>query len=247
MTTPDINFRNIRKHRSSQNDGFEELTRQLVLAEPPENYLSIENRGPGADGGVEVLVKFPDDRIWGWQSKYFPDSFGASEVVQLRESFSAALVNFPKLERYHVAVPRNFSGHAEGDKNTQTKNWDRFKKWCGVEAAKIGRSVSIELWDESYFVSRLQRNDAIYAGMRLYWFDQKALDIRWFKDRLIKSFDYIGKRYRPDDHVEVRTANTIRVLRRDGSFEKRMGGVSQDLSDAINILQDISKGHDDIV
>jgi hypothetical protein len=88
LTTPDINFRNIRKHRRSQNDGFEELTRQLVLAEPLENYSSIENRGPGADGGVEILVKFPDDRVWGWQSKYFPDSFGASEVAQLKKSFS---------------------------------------------------------------------------------------------------------------------------------------------------------------
>ncbi|SDA20428.1 hypothetical protein SAMN05216315_11376 [Nitrosospira sp. Nsp18] len=246
MTTPDINFRNIRKHRSSQNDGFEELTRQLVLAEPPENYSSIENRGPGADGGVEILVKFPDDRVWGWQSKYFPDSFGASEVAQLKKSFSAALVNFPKLERYFVAVPRNFSGHAEGDNNTQTKKWHHFKKWCGVEAAKVGRSVSIELWDESYFVSRLQRNDAIYTGMRLYWFDQKALEIKWFEDHLAKSFDYIGKRYRPDDHVEVRIANTIRVLRRDGSFKKRVLDVLQDLCDAINILHEISKKHDDI-
>lgn len=246
MTTPDINFRNIRKHRSSQNDGFEELTRQLVLAEPPENYSSIENRGPGADGGVEILVKFPGDRVWGWQSKYFPDSFGASEVAQLKISFSAALVNFPKLERYYVAVPRNFSGHAEGDKDTQTKNWNRFEKWCGDEAAKVGRSVSIELWGESYFISRLQRNDAIYAGMRLYWFDQKALDIKWFEDRLAKSFSYIGKRYRPDDHIEVRIANTIRILRRDGSFKKRMLDVSQALSGAINILQEISKRHDDV-
>ncbi|MER9226139.1 hypothetical protein NKI39_10880 [Mesorhizobium sp. M0664] len=240
MTTPDINFRNIRKHRSSQNDGFEELTRQLVLADPPENYEAIESRGPGADGGVEILVKFPDGRVWGWQSKYFPDSFAASEVAQLKKSFSSALANFPKLERYYVAVPRNFSGHAEGNNDTQTKNWNGFKEWCGNEAAKLGRSVSIELWDESYFVARLQRNDAIYAGMRLYWFDEKALDLEWFQNQLARSFAYIGKRYRPNDHVEVRIGNTIRVLRRDSSFEHRFLRLSQNVTGAIATLQSLA-------
>ncbi|MET4422959.1 hypothetical protein AB7645_37325 [Bradyrhizobium sp. 956_D2_N1_5] len=246
LTIPDINFRNIRKHRSSQNDGFEELTRQLVLAEPPQNYASIENRGPGADGGVELLVRFPDGRLWGWQSKYFPDSFGASEVAQLKKSFSAALANFPELDRYYVAVPRNFSGHAEGDKDTQTKNWGGFKKWCGAEAAKLGRSVSIELWDETYFVNRLQRHDAIYAGMRLYWFDNQALDIEWFGQRLARSFAYIGRRYRPDDHVEVGIADTIRVLKREANSEKRFRDVSRKVADAITILQSLVRTAGDI-
>ncbi len=246
MTLPDINFRNIRKHRSSQNDGFEELTRQLVLAEPPENHASIENRGPGADGGVEILVKFPDDRVWGWQSKYFTNSFGASEVAQLRKSFSAALANFPTLERYHVAVPRNFSGYAEGENDTQTKNWNGFEKWCGDEAAKLGRAVSIELWDDSYFVSRLQRSDPIYAGMRLYWFDEKALDTEWFQAKLAKSLDYVGKRYRPDDHVEVGISNTIGVLRRDRSFENRVLHVSQSLAGATADLRSLIKRDDEI-
>lgn len=217
-----------------------------MLAEPPENHASIENRGPGADGGVEILVKFPDGRTWGWQSKYFPDSFGSSEVAQLRKSFNAAMANFPQLERYYVAVPRNFSGHAEGVQDTQTKKWNGFKTWCAREAAKLGRSVSIELWDESYFVSRLQRNDAIYAGMRLYWFDEKALDIEWFRHQLAKSVAYIGKRYRPDDHVEVRIANTIRVLRRADGFEKRLKCVSQNVDDAIAILQRLAKIEGDV-
>lgn len=212
-----------------------------MLAEPPKNYASIENRGPGADGGVEILVKFPDGRIWGWQSKYFPDSFGASEVAQLKKSFIAALNNFPTLEWYYVAVPRNLSGHAEGGQDTQTRNWNGFKTWCADEAAKLGRSVSIELWDESYFVSRLQRNDAIYAGMRLYWFDERALDVEWFRHQLAKSVAYIGKRYRPDDHVEVKIANTIRVLRRGDAFESRLKRVSQDVTDAMAILQSLIK------
>lgn len=217
-----------------------------MLAEPPENYASIENRGPGADGGVELLVRFPDGRLWGWQSKYFPDFFGASEVAQLKKSFSAALANFPRLDRYYIAVPRNFSGHAEGEQETQTKKWSKFKKWCDSEAAKLNRVVSIELWDESYFVNRLQRHDPIYAGMRLYWFDHYALDSEWFRQHLAKSLAYIGKRYRPDDHVEVGIADTIRILKREASSEKRFRNVQQELAGAIALFQSLAGAADEV-
>ncbi len=218
----------------------------MVLAEPPADYFSIENRGPGADGGVEILVKFSDGRVWGWQSKYFPDSFSTSEVSQLKKSYRSALTNFPKLERYYVAVPRNLSGHAEGDNETQTKAWNGFKKWCSDEAAKLNRSISIELWDESYFVSRLQRNDTIYAGMRLYWFNDQTLSDEWFKSQLTRSFAYIGKRYRPSDHVAVGIANTIQALRRDEGFKRRMSHVSQCVTDAISVLQSLTKAVDKV-
>ena len=138
-----------------------------------------------------------------------------------------------------LLYPRNFSGHAEGDNDTQTKNWNGFKKWCADEAAKLGRSVSIELWDESYFVSKLQCNNAIYAGMRLYWFDEKVLDIEWFQHQFDRSFAYIGKRYRPADHVEVRIGDTIRILRRDRSFESRLLRVSKNLASAATALRSL--------
>jgi hypothetical protein len=239
LKLPDINFRNIRKHRSSQNDGFEELTRQIVLAEPPAGFSSIENRGPGADGGVEIAVKFPDGRVWGWQSKYFPDTFAASEVSQLKKSFKSALDNFPLLERYHVAIPRNLSGSAEGKNETQTKQWDTFKTWCGTEAKKKGRTVAIELWDESYFVSKLQRNEARYSGMRVYWFDENSFDTQWFENQLRKSRDYIGKRYRPDDHVDVGINEKLRLLRRHNSLKERLALLTTHLNHADTALRDI--------
>ncbi len=239
MKLPDINFRNIRKHRSSQNDGFEELTRQIVFAEPPVGFSSIENRGPGADGGVEIAVKFADGRVWGWQSKYFPDTFAASEISQLKKSFKSALENFPLLERYHVAIPRNLSGSAEGKNVTQTKQWNTFKTWCATEAKKKGRTVAIELWDESYFVSKLQRNEARYSGMRVYWFDENSFDTQWFENQLSKSRDYIGKRYRPDDHVDVGINDKLRILRRHECLEERLALLMTHLEDADTALRDI--------
>ncbi|RXH07280.1 hypothetical protein EAS54_38060 [Bradyrhizobium guangzhouense] len=77
--------------------------------------------------------------------------------------------------------------------------------------------------------------------MRLYWFDNQALDDEWFKQRLVKSFAYIGKRYRPDDHVEVGIADTIRILKREASSEKRLLGVAREVADATTILQSLIK------
>lgn len=241
MTLPDINFRNIRKHRNSQNDGFEELTRQLVLAEPPKGHTYIENRGPGADGGVEILVRFPNDRVWGWQSKYFPDSFGASEVGQLKESFTRAMTTYSNLDRYFVAVPRNFSGSAGGSNKSQTQRWTEFKAWCENEAAKVGRKIPIELWDETYFVSKLQRSEAIYSGMRLYWFNDKAFDTGWFAAKLTSSLAYIGKRYRPQDHVDVLMSKTVCLLRRKQGWEKRLQHVRDCVAAALSSLHALDK------
>lgn len=222
MFRADIDFSNIRKHRSSQNDGFEELTRQLVLAEPPEGAVEIEHRGPGADGGVEIIARFADGRVWGWQAKYFMNEFGSSEVYQLKKSFSSALSNFPTMEKYYVAIPRNLSGHAEGKIDTQTKNWGAFKQWCGLQASALKRTVEIVLWDDTYFVSRLQKSDPVHTGMRLYWFDQTVLDQAWFDRQLAKSLAYIGKRYRELDHVDVKIGDTLEVLTKRGEFLRRL-------------------------
>ncbi len=239
MQSPDINFSNIRKHRSSQNDGFEELTRQLIQAEPPTGYSSIENRGPGADGGVEILVRFPSGRVWGWQSKYFPDGFGPSEVAQVKKSFSSALKNFETLEKYVVAIPRNLSGPAESDNSTQTRNWQDFKKWCEDQAAASGRKVQIDLWDDTYFVSRLQRSEPVYAGMRLYWFDQTVLDSRWFERHLSKSLEFIGKRYRKADHIDIAIEKTVEIIRRESAFADRLSDVWRCVESSLKTMEKI--------
>ncbi|MGN7713727.1 hypothetical protein [Agrobacterium radiobacter] len=241
MSNPDINFRNIRKHRSSQNDGFEELTRQLVLAEPPKGVAEIEHRGAGADGGVEILARFADGRIWGWQSKYFTEGFNSSEVGQLKSSFSAALANFSKLERYYVAIPRNLSGHAEGETDTQTKNWKNFKQWCEDEAAALKRKVEIVLWDDTYFVSQLQKSDPAHAGMRLYWFDDTVLDQKWFERQLSKSLVFIGNRYREPDHVDVKIGDTLEILTKGQRFLERLDTVWKTLATSTEKLAAATK------
>lgn len=239
MPAPALDFRRLRTHRNSRNDSFEELTRQLVLADPPPGWTEIENRGPGADGGVEILVRFDGNRVWGWQSKFFDQGFGNSEVGQLRTSFSAALTNYPGLERYTVAVPRNLSGSDEGELNTQRRKWREWKEWAEGEARKDGRAVAVELWDDSYFVRKLQSTDPVYAGMRSYWFAEEVLTQSWFEDKFSTARERIGNRYMADDHVDLGVRKYFDVLLHNDALDARLASLQVALSRAVRAGQEL--------
>lgn len=218
MNSPAINFQNLRIHAGSVNIGFEELTRQIVIAENYSNTLKIEHRGPGADGGVEVLIQFDSGSAWGWQSKWFIDGFGSNETAQLKKSFKSAIKNFANLEKYIVAIPRNLSDAAKGRQHTQQKHWDSFVKWAHEFVSKKSRSIELELWDETFFVSRLQLNDPHHIGMRHYWFSSETLSRADIRQKLQKALDQIQDRYSPEFHVDLMISRHFHTLRRSSEF-----------------------------
>lgn len=81
----------IPQHRTSQNDGLEELLRQLVLTEPPSSLSAIENRCPGAQSEVEMLVTLNDR-----QTPTLPRAVHCS-VRSLGYRLRTSAVNPPKL------------------------------------------------------------------------------------------------------------------------------------------------------
>lgn len=218
MSNPTINFSNLRIHNGSQHAGFEELTRQIVLAENYPNIKKIEHRGQGADGGVEIEAKFEDGCSWGWQSKWFPKDFSTSEVSQLKKSFKSALKSIPNLTKFYVAIPKNFSSTGVGRRQSQQKFWDNFVIWAETEAAKQTRSIDIELWDESFFISRLQRNNPTHTGIRNYWFDSQLFNADDIRQKLDKALAQIQDRYSPEFHVELHIAEYFHLLSRNASF-----------------------------
>jgi hypothetical protein len=220
MPSPTVDFRRIRSHHSSQNTGFEELTRQLVLANPPTGHTDIEHRGPGADGGVEILVRFADGTCHGWQSKYFVDKFDAGQVAQLKESFESALTNFPGLTRYVIAIPQNLSGSGEGPHSDARSRWNGFVNWAKRKAAAVGRSVAIELWDDTELVRRLTLPDSPYPGMLVSWFDETAFTNHWFRQQFDSVRVDLGERYSPDDHVDFAAQRLLDTLSRNDNFLK---------------------------
>lgn len=220
---PTIDFRTLRPHHHDRKLAFEELMRQLLVADPPARCLRFEHKGPGADGGVETLAHFADGSSWGYQSKFFLDQFGASEINQISSSFRAALAAYPALSRYVVAVPRNLSGGMKANTLSQQQRWSRWAEAAGDEAKALGRTVAIELWDETRFVAALSRRDPIHAGIRQYWFDSDTLDQAWFADRFATNRADLNARYNPAHHVDVSAQWALDTLSRSVAYRATVG------------------------
>jgi len=60
MSLPDIDFKELRVHRTSQADAFEELCCQLAGDEPLTDRVRFDKKGTGGDGGVECFATHAD-------------------------------------------------------------------------------------------------------------------------------------------------------------------------------------------
>lgn len=210
--TPEIKFDRIRPHHGSQDRGFEELVRQLVVADPPTDCARLEHKGVGADGGVELLAHLKDGSQVGYQAKYFTDTFGSAQVAQVRDSFRRAIAAYPALKLFIVAMPRNLSGGTA--RRTQRKLWERFVEEAEAEVRSALRDVKIELWDETSLIAQLIRPDAVHAGLRQYWFDSVVFTQAWLIERFRATQLDLGDRYLPDDHVDVSAQIVLDAVRR---------------------------------
>ena len=66
-----IDFRNIRTHDNSKNEGFEELCCQLAsFEEVPIGSIFRRKSGAGGDAGVECYWRLPNGNEEAWQTKY---------------------------------------------------------------------------------------------------------------------------------------------------------------------------------
>ncbi len=216
--SPAIDFQRIRAHRGDQRLGFEELMRQLLVANPPKDSVRLEHKGAGADGGVETLAHLHGGKQWGFQSKFFPVTFGAGQISQIRSSFRAALASYPEMIGWTLAVPRNLSSAGNPDLSTQRAKWDAFVIEARAEADAIGREVSIELWDETGLIHSLTAPGGIIDGIRAYWFDEAVLTRDWFQDRFEVVRADLGDRYHSDEHVDVSAQRALDTLAREPGY-----------------------------
>lgn len=213
-----IDFQRIRAHHGDQKLGFEELMRQLLVASPPKDCIRLEHKGAGADGGVETLAHLHGGVQWGYQSKYFPLTFEAGQISQIRASFQSALATYPDMIGWTVAIPRNLSDAGKAGLSTQRSKWDAFVAGAKAEAKAVHREIEIELWDETGLIHSLSTPGAIFDGMRAYWFDEAVLTKTWFKDRFEVVRADLGDRYHSDEHVDVTAQRSLDTLGREPGY-----------------------------
>ena len=127
---------------------FEQMVTQLVCATLP-GVRQVE-ANPG-DWGIDAFVGSLDDGGTAdiWQSKFFIDGVGNVQQRQIRESFNAAVSaatnNNYQLSSWILCLPCSLDA-------PMTKWWDGWKK----RTAKKFPDLTIDLWDETQIIRRLQ-------------------------------------------------------------------------------------------
>ena len=176
---------------------------------PPEDAKSfIRKEGSGGDAGVECFWLCSDGSEYAWQAKYFTEALDSSQWSQIDESVESAINKHPNIRRYYVCVPRDRTDSRRKNKMgepvvTALDTWNLYrKKWEKMALAK-GHEIEFIYWGKSELVDILQKDDPIYTGKVLYWFDEAVIKSEKLKNIAMNAKLCLGERFTPENHVEL--------------------------------------------
>ena len=226
-----IDWRSIRTHNGSQYGGFEELCTQLARSEKPKDPKAKFTRLGNPDGGIECYWEDSKGNKYGWQVKYFVNSFGAPQWRQIDASIETALDKHPELTHYYVCVPYN--------RNSKTvKDWERqVIKWKALAKSKTGRDVEFIWWGDSELTDKL--NQPEHAGRLLYWFNEHIFSDEWFKQNVDISIKTAGPHYTPELHIELPIARELEKLSRTNHYINEIKSYTIDIQNGIHSLRQL--------
>lgn len=212
-----IDWHQIQPFNGSQNNAFEELVCQLAREEFDKEGKFIRFGTP--DGGLEAICKFDNGREYGWQSKYFLNSFTSSQWQQIKKSFENAVTNYPDLTHFFLCVPLDKNNPCVAGIESFEQKWnDHAKLW--QEWAKMqGRDVKITFWGSSeliHFLSKRENN-----GRKAFWFKETELSWKWFEDYNSSAIKNLGARYTPELNIELSISEAFEALARSNYFKNK--------------------------
>ncbi len=218
---PNVDLRQIRRHGTTQEAGFEELCFQLVPTLDALPTAARLTRHKAPDGGVEFSWQGPGGAgRWAWQSKYL---FGldASAYAQMDESFQAAIKNFPDITRYCFILPTNRTGAAPraGAPSGLTRWSTQTAAWKADVLAK-GISLDVEYIGESEIVAALLRSE--HSGRLRYFFDQTFLDTASLVAQVGRAVANLGPRYRPEVNVDLEIREVIEATAKSDEWRRNV-------------------------
>jgi hypothetical protein len=223
-----INWNNIRTHRGSQNQGFEELCSQLFRQSAPAGAASFERRGY-RDAGIECAHVLRDGTLQGMQAKYLPGAPHDEQWGQVDKSIKTAYEKNSTLTRLTFCIPQNFDDPKIPGQTSSMDRWKSLKKKWEDKATTDGRTFKLDLWGETDLVDRLtvQGNE----GKVRYFFSQEEFTCEWFLHLAQETEANAGPRYSAKLNVSLPIADVFEGLGRTASFwkapRKLMGDVAR--------------------
>lgn len=192
-----VNFNDIRKLGTNQEDGFEEFVCQLARKEVIPNSKKFIRIG-NPDGGLECYWELNDGSVTGWQAKFFTTSLSYSNRWdQIKNSIKSALENY-NLNKIIIAIPYDLAKIDQGNLESKISEWKSLPEANGKE-------FEIEFWWEHDLITRLQKPEN--EGFRKFWFNNLEFTDTWFENQAKKSIENLGDKY--SRVLNIKTNNKI--------------------------------------
>jgi hypothetical protein len=219
---PQIDFKRIRQHESSQQRAWEELSYLLVpdiVALPAGTAME---RRAAPDGGIEFSSVVPDGTgrgRWAWQAKFL-FRLDASAFAQMSRSVESALDATPDLKRYNFVLPVDRGARRPRRGRSGLEKWaDHVTAWQTMAAAR-GLDVEFDYVGHSALVKALQAQK--HAGALRYFFDETLLTDEFFRRQVEREIANLGERYDPAVHVDLEIGEFFAAVCRSPRFVRRL-------------------------
>lgn len=218
---PSINWTSIFPYEGDQQRAFEELAFQIVdaLHGHEGRLVRVDDRGGG--DGVEFYLVLPNGDEWGWQTKFFPTGRlgDGNRYAQIRGSFERALQMHPRLTRWVLCTPMNFTPQEQAwfdDRPTVSGQGWRTLANPLPGSVPSGRSVELDHWGNSTFLGFL--SEPRFLGKRYFFFGELHLDFDWFARQYATRSAGLKDKYNPVLHVESHVDHAVSRLLVDSAF-----------------------------
>jgi hypothetical protein len=229
ISLPDVDFSRIRPYGqpAARSNGFEELAsiliEQGVVKWPSDTRF---HRFGNPDGGREGKGVLPNGDVWAWQAKFL-FAFDSSAASQVDGSIRRVLELEPSLKRYFVALPMDLPA---GDTSTRVSAFTRWTEkvdeWQAMARA-MGRTVEFVFVGAHELLTAL--TEPRHAGRARYWFEATVLTDVAQQHQIDEVLAKAGRRYSPQLHVEVDTAQVLDGIGRVSGYTERWQKILADL------------------
>jgi hypothetical protein len=203
---------------------FEQLVCKLALLDGDrQSFRRIE--GSGGDGGVEAVRILPSGNEIGYQAKFFPMR-GKIDWGQVDESVTTALQWHPRLERYVIAFPCDFTGRRAARGGSTAGVWgtwdERVKRW-EAQAKHRGMTVEFHPWTAFDLEAALRRPNAQHLVP--FYFEHTLFTREWMHGQLDRTIHDLRSRYSPGEHVDTESLTAFDVIHRRGTVRADLRAV----------------------
>ena len=204
-----ISWDKLRPYDSTQNRSFEELCFQVCMEEYHNKGIFTRIDDSGGGDGVEFYLEFPNGDIWGWQCKFFGRFNESGRKEQIKKSLQTAYKKHGKKLKKWILCSKNSLTNEE-------------KKWFdgvgnlkhnGIKVLPDINNLVLDHWGDSILLNKLREYPSIYK----FFFSDKILDEKWFKEKfeLIYNSNVIKTKYLDSLHIKGEV---------DDFITRRLGG-----------------------